>query len=334
MIFFVAANTIDSRSRYKTVLYALFISAMFQSLYGMYEFLSGNQQIFAYHKIHNLDCATGTFINRNHYAAYLGLSLPLLIAFVVGRISRLKKFGGKTMVRISHALEGEGSQVFLFLFAIVLLIVAVLFSLSRSGISFSILSSVLFLFLYWHQNHELTRKSYGILTAAIALSVSVWIGLRPLLERFERISDELTQSGARWQVWKDTFNIFFHFPFTGTGLGTFKEVFPIYRTFPTDLIYAYTHNDYLQILSETGLLSMILLLCFFFLLIRRIRILSHPSANRLPLIQIGAGCSLIALGLHNLTDFSIQIPAIAVTAAILCAVVFGSSDTEQERNVT
>ena len=146
MIYIVAVNVIRSRAYYKAIIYALFVSALFQAMYGLYEFLSGNQQIFNFHKIHNLDCATGTFINRNHYAAYLELSLPLCLALVTGRISRLKEASGSVMVKIARALEAEGSQVLLFLFAIVILAVAILFSLSRSGISFAILTSILFFF--------------------------------------------------------------------------------------------------------------------------------------------------------------------------------------------
>ena len=156
----------------------------------------------------------------------------------------------------------------------------------------------------------------------------------PLLERFQKITEEVTESGARYQVWKDTVRIFLHFPVAGTGLGTFPEVFPVYRSFATDLIYSRAHNDYLQLLSELGVASLFLLLFFYLTLVRRIRILFRPPVTRFHLIQMGAFCALVSLGLHSFTDFSIQIPAIAVTGAILCALLFGSHDAENENIVT
>ncbi|MCH7780791.1 MAG: hypothetical protein IH848_08085, partial [Acidobacteria bacterium] len=50
-----------------------------QAIYGAAEYLSGHQHIFAYAKKYYLESATGTFINRNHFAGYLALVLPLVL---------------------------------------------------------------------------------------------------------------------------------------------------------------------------------------------------------------------------------------------------------------
>ncbi len=329
MIYLVVVNTIRTRIHFQIIFLAFFVSAIFQGIYGLYEFLSGNQQIFSYDKKFNLDCATGTFINRNHYAAYLELSLPLLLALVVGRINQIKALRGKILVRIAHALETEGSKILLLLFLISLVAVALVFSLSRSGITFAILSSIIFFFLYYLTNNQLSRKAYLIMTAACAVALSVWIGLDPLLERFLRISDEFSDKGARLSLWKNTIDIFLHFPVLGTGAGTFKEVFPMYRTFPTHLSFNEAHNDYLQFLSETGIFMLFLILAFFSLLFRRVREVTSQRLNRIVVIQIGCFCSILSLGLHSLTDFSFQIPAVALAGTIITALFFGNYYAER-----
>jgi O-antigen ligase len=305
------------------------VSAIFQGVYGLYEFLSGNQQIFSYDKKYNLDCVTGTFINRNHFAAYLELSLPLLLALLVGRINKLKSFRGKILVRISHALETEGSKILLLLFLIVLVAVSLVFSLSRSGITFAILSSIVFFFLYYRTNNRLSRKFYWFTTVAAVVALSVWIGLDPLLERFFRISDQFSEKEARLSLWKNTIEIFFNFPVAGTGAGTFKEVFSMFRTFPTHLSFNEAHNDYLQLLSETGWFTVFLFIAFLTCLIQRLRKVTSQHLNRTVVIQIACFCSILSLAMHSLTDFSFQIPAVALAGSIITALFFGNYHDER-----
>jgi O-antigen ligase len=329
MIYLVVVNVIRTRSQFQLLLIAFFISAVFQGCYGLYEFLSGNQQIFSYDKKYNLDCVTGTFINRNHFAAYMELSLPLLFALVVGRLNRLYTSRGSVLAKIAHALETEGSKVLLLLFLIALVAIALVFSLSRSGITFAVLSIITFFFLYYRTNNLLTRKVYWIITAAGVVAISVWIGLDPLLERFFRISDQFSEKEARLSLWKNTIDIFLDFPVIGTGAGTFKEVFSIYRTFPTHLSFNEAHNDYLQLLSETGVFIFFLFIAFFGFLFRRLLEVVSQPLNRITVVQIGCFCSILSLGLHSLTDFSFQIPAVAVAGAIITALLFGNYHVER-----
>ena len=70
------------RDRY-ALAWVLVASAVFQSLYGAGELLSGRNQIFAFAKVYHLDSATGTFINRNHYAEYLAAILPFAMGLMM-----------------------------------------------------------------------------------------------------------------------------------------------------------------------------------------------------------------------------------------------------------
>lgn len=328
LIFLSVVNNIRTRGLFAAVLYAIFVSAVFQGIYGLYEFLSGNQHIFHYVKKYGLDSASGTFINRNHYAAYLELSIPLLISLVAGRISQLKAFRGNLFVRMAHALETEGSQILLILLLIVLVSVGLIFSMSRSGISFALVSLIAFLFLYRRARHKLSTRTYLLLGVGMTAAFAVWIGLNPLLERFVNVTENW-EEGSRWGVWKDTFVIFLHFPVVGTGGGTFADIYPMYRSFVADIVYLYAHNDYLQFLAEIGIVSIILFIAFFDLLIERLIRILHRDLNRLSIIQIAAFCSLVCLGLHSLTDFSFQIPAIAVLGAIITGIFFSHYHTER-----
>ncbi len=56
--------------------------------------------------------------------------------------------------------------------------------------------------------------------------------------------------------------MFSHRPVWGWGLGTFPTVYPGYRSFYTNLFINEAHNDYAQLLVETGLLGFGLTLWF------------------------------------------------------------------------
>jgi putative inorganic carbon (HCO3(-)) transporter len=331
-LYITAVNCLGKKRSYWLMLGAIFCSAVFQATYGLYEFLSGHQHIFAYQKKFGLDSASGTFINRNHYAAYLEVSLPLLIGLVIGKVDMLKGSSPRLISRLGRAFETRGSQVLLLLFLIVLVAVALIFSLSRSGITFGIISLLVFLFLYWKTKQQLSRKTYLLLGIGATLALSIWIGLTPLLQRFLNISENWNPEETRWVVWKDTLHMFHDFPVVGTGSGTFRQVYPLYRSFVYQSIYNQAHNDYIQFLAETGILTLLFICWFFFLLHTRLDRVRRKDLSRLGILQIACFCSLLSLGLHSLTDFGVQIPAIAVLAAIITGMFFTDYHADFKRS--
>jgi len=74
----------------RAILWTLAGAGAFQAIYGLAEYFSGHQRIFGYVKTRYTEVATGTFINRNHYAGYLEMTLPLTIALAATAISRLR----------------------------------------------------------------------------------------------------------------------------------------------------------------------------------------------------------------------------------------------------
>jgi putative inorganic carbon (hco3(-)) transporter len=105
----------------------------------------------------------------------------------------------------------------------------------------------------------------------------------------------------------------------GWGLGTFPTVYPSYRSFYTNLFVNEAHNDYAQLLVETGLVGFGLMLWF---LVRLYRSVS-PTSRRWEFKWDGAVSLAALLGctgllLHSLVDFNLQIPANAALFYVLC----------------
>jgi O-antigen ligase len=127
--------------------------------------------------------------------------------------------------------------------------------------------------------------------------------------------------------------MFTHRPVAGWGLGTFPTVYPSYRTFYTNLFVNEAHNDYAQLLVETGLLGFALMLWFLVCLYRH----GLPTSRRWEFKWDGAlslaallGCSGILF--HSLVDFNMQIPANAAVFYVLCALATSEFSSQWSRS--
>ena len=127
--------------------------------------------------------------------------------------------------------------------------------------------------------------------------------------------------------------MFSHRPVWGWGLGTFPTVYPSYRTFYTNLFVNEAHNDYAQLLVETGLLGFALMLWFLVQVYR----CGLPTSRRWEFKWDGAvslaallGCSGILL--HSFVDFNLQIPANAALFYVLCALATSELSSQSSRS--
>src|SRR5262245_26426019 len=86
-------------------------------------------------------------------------------------------------------------------------------------------------------------------------------------------------------------------------MGTFEGTFPIVRSLDISLEYDHAHNDWLEWTVEGGGAALGLALALALVLLRR----THDIAR----------AALTAVLFHALWDFSLRIPSIPVTAAVL-----------------
>lgn len=108
------------------------------------------------------------------------------------------------------------------------------------------------------------------------------------------------------------------YPLLGTGLGTFASVYPAYERRSTAPHFSHAHSDYLEYLSELGVLGFVLLLGgILFMLVNSFlvwRERGHPEVKGLVL---GGIVAIVNLLIHNIADFNLQIPANMVLLAVV-----------------
>jgi len=133
----------------------------------------------------------------------------------------------------------------------------------------------------------------------------------------------------------NTSQIFKDFPLFGSGLGSFFQVFPMYRSFHILGLVTHAENDFLQLLSEVGLIGIgLLLLVFVFLFFRAVlAIRSFHSSDSEKYIAIGGLVGILALMFHSLVERNIQVPANAFLYTVLWAIILNVSRSTNDSKI-
>lgn len=229
----------------------------------------------------------GPFVNRNHYAGLVGMLIPLTLGLAFTRKSKEKQM--------------------LFGFFGLIMSVSLFLSLSRAGIiSFFAGIGSLSLFLSW--NKIRSRKRWAVAVFLFVLSLYLlYIGIDPLIERFYKT--DVTHE-ARTAVWGNTLSAFKDFYLTGSGLGTFVNVFPLYSPEAVESLYDHAHNDYLEYLLEAGVIGFALLIFFFISFIRCV--VAGSWSGKAGILKISMLSSLATIAVHSAFDFNLHVPSNAL----------------------
>ncbi len=159
-----------------------------------------------------------------------------------------------------------------------------------------------------------------IIVLILALVFLTWIGADPILNRLSNLS-----LSTRYDVYENTLTMAKDFPLFGTGAGTFQYLYPKYKTLLSQSYYLHTENDYLELLSDTGLSGFMTVLIGFILFFKKILTRCWRSEN--PYVRgitIGVVCSVVAILSHSLVDFNLHIPANALFFTIILGLIYNT----------
>ena len=308
-----------------TLIAVIMFVGILESLYGMIEFFSGHEHILHVEASTLISSVTGTFINRNYFAGYLSMVIPLAVGYIFYRES----FNEDISVGWHRRLSSLDGKTYFLVFGVILMILGLLFSASRMGI-LSLLLSLTVVALFFRNPERGQRLSKTpIFILGLALLWGALIGLDAVISRFFTVSEGFKN---RWEIWDNTLQIIKDFPLLGSGLGTFTQVFPSYRSFHIEGLVTHAENDFLQLASEAGLIGMgLLIIAFLFLFYKTfsgIRKLSPEDPRKY--IGIGGLVGILALLVHSMVERNIQVPANAFLFTFILTLVLRISSKKTE----
>lgn len=323
---------LNTKDRLQTLANVIVISGLFQACYGVMTALGGHDfDILGIDAVRPQTNATGTFVNRNHLAGYLELCLAVGVGLMMATFKESGEGEGwrALMRRWLRALLGNKARLRLFMIAMV---IALVMTRSRMGniaffASMGICASVGYL-VFRKQSKSLVILFASMIVIDV-LIISSWFGLEQLANRLEATS---TQHEARLDVNADALDWIKDDWLTGTGAGSFYTAFPKYRSADVVGFFDFTHNDYLQILGEYGLIGA----CLFggIAILTLWTALQAQRQRRNSLLRgvgFAAMMGMVALMVHSVADFNLHIPANASLLTLLCGLAFTARYLEDSK---
>ncbi len=318
-IFCLTTLLIRSRRRIKLLCFVLIGSGLFQAVYGSMMTLTGVEYLFFMEKEHYRGLATGTFVNRNHLAGYLELTLSVGIGLMISTLDGSRSANWRDFFRRTlTTLLGNKARLRIIL---IMMVAGLVMTHSRMGNSafFSSLAiaGVLALIL----SRRSTKATIILISSLIIIDIFVvgtFFGVDQVVQRLENTSET---SETRDEVNTYTLQAIQDNLLTGSGAGTYYTNFPAYRQYDVGRgFYDHAHNDYFEFASDygvvvTGCLMLAVLLVF----ISAIRAQIKRKDPLMRGMAFSATMAIIALAIHSTVDFNLQIPANAATFVVILA---------------
>lgn len=305
LIFFVLVlRWVSQENAVEKTVSSLAVVAFLVTLWGITERLSGRVW-FPWLGTSAGPRGFGPFVNPNHLGGFAGLCLPLFFGSLAGRFSKAQGRGAGWFL--------NSNAPFLIL-ACILLVLGVIFAGARaSGIILLIVSCGMVVAGAGSRG----RRFLWVLPLFIFGTVYFFCrnyNLHPL-----------------WDAWFDrervaleSLGVFRAFPLFGSGLGTYFLLSSRFVTVAADnLLWDHVHNDYVELLLETGIVGFLLFLSSVAsILFLSLRQRGAETFRRMSRLGLQAAISLFILSVMEYFDFHLRIPSLALLFTFQLALLF------------
>ncbi|MBI9089262.1 MAG: O-antigen ligase family protein [Desulfobacterium sp.] len=270
----------------------------------------------------------GPYICHNHYAGLMEMIFPVVLALFFFYRPRM---GNTSVLKgIVEIVSQEKANIHLLIgLAALLIITSVFVSLSRGGMISLCLSLVFFTFLLFRRkiSRGNTLAIIGIVVLA-ALSIG-WFGWDQIFDRFARLKNaQGVIHELRFDFWLDSLNIIRDFSITGSGFGTYIDIYPSYQTVSGYLTIDHAHNDYIEMAIEGGMIGFLFAASFLVtLFFKTYRVFIQRRDAYCVYIYMGSITGVLSMLFHGFTDFNLHIGANGLWIFFMAGVAVSAANT-------
>ncbi len=227
-----------------------------------------------------------TILNRDFYASLLVMLIPI----------------GITSILISKG----NNKIILSIASVILMFVCTVLALSKDSFAGLILTLAVYIFLYKRYSNLSKIKIHflktGIACSIVLLATLIYFQSPTLFPKLKTFDVSIK---SREIIWDGALKMFYKYPVWGGGPGTFRILFPIYRSpehFLHDIsnVTVYAHNRYLDLLSETGTLGFVTYMAFILVLFfRSLKQIRNCEDETLKICQIAFFSGILGILFTN-----------------------------------
>jgi O-antigen ligase len=268
----------------------------------------------------------GPFVNRNHFAGWMVMALPLTLALLLAGIARgMRGVKPGWRYKVLWLSSPEASQLVLIAAASVVMALSLMLTMSRSGITAFGLSILISGWFVARALHSRSRQVIAVACLTLLLvGVVVWTGPEVIAGRFS--DADWGEFNNRRGAWSDAWSVARDFPLAGTGLNTYWAAALFYQRHELAYFYAQAHSDYLQLAAEGGLLLTLPAFACLIVFVRDVhRAMGEQRGSTSWWLRAGAVTSLVAIACQETVEFSLQMPGNAALFAVVCAIALHRS---------
>lgn len=310
-LFLAILNNLHRHEHLQLLTFTLIFLCMVISFYAIFQFVTGSDRVWTFLKPYH-HRGSGTYISPNHLGGLLEMILPMGLAWML--VSRAKPL----------------LKVFLG-YASLVIFVAIGVTVSRGAwLATALVLAAFFSILLYHRTYRI--PSAVLLLVILAAGFYFVPRTRFFQNRLKEITaKERLDDSMRFELWKPAIRLWRENFWWGVGPAHFNYRFRVYRPEIVQAEPNRVHNDYLNTLVDWGVVGGALVAAALVLLfVGAYRTwpyvrgspgdLGTKPSNKFALV-LGSTLGLLAILIHSLLDFNMHIPANAIVAITLMAML-------------
>lgn len=316
LVFFAACLTfINNKTRLKKAVWFIVIFGAAMAFFGVLQWLANPSGIYGLRQTPQA-IPFGPFVNQHHFAAFMEMTAGVTLGMLFGSKRKLERtpFLVFAVVIMGAAVAFTGSRGGLLSFASVLGFVMLMRLLSpHGGIESAAKRSVGI-----HQ--KISIAAAGLSIIIVILGFVLFLGGNDSLMRGTGMAVTDDISTGRFHFWPIAIKIFLEYPLFGAGFDAFGVAFTKYDTWNGFFRVEQAHNEYLQTLAESGVIGLLCVAAFIFVLFKKgiAVILSQRGFRKSAAVGAMAGCFGILV--HSFFDFPLRTHSNAFFFLMLAAI--------------
>jgi uncharacterized membrane protein len=339
LFFLVVYNTCRTRTQARRAIWVMIGMGTLLALFGIVQRMTWNGRFYWVGPEAPGPSAFGPFVNRTHFAGLIVVIVPTALALLLAdrRLPARHRQRDDWQSQLRTWNSRESGPTVLIPWLIFLMGGAALVGGSRGGLLALLVVLLLMIGLGARGAAGRGRAWRIVLVSLLIVLSGLWIGSDIIYGTVERLAEELghPEESLRLHVWADALKLWWLFPALGSDLATFGVVFPMVRTLPAPVTFTHAESDWIQLLTDTGaigLLLMLLSLGMVALALRRgYRQASSQWSRSLTLAGLVA---LLGAAVQGIANFNLPVLSNFIYLALALALALRADDMAEARGHT